>query len=581
MPGAGWQLRDQGLTLEDYLAHKHALRTLQRAQPVWIVDDLLGLRYHARLQLCLTPTRHLLLTNDSSQSDDEHAEGADGGPPPSSSSSLVIPLTPECSIDVCASPTNGGESVLRITLTSSQSLGVEWASEGAPNAEAACFIVPITPSPGMAASLTRVWAAVLRSLCQPRRRIESTVAAPPPTAQHTPSFMERHADPHALSSASMSVDAVGVNGRSSTTPEPAIKDADVPSAPALPPAALVREAAHASLSTRTTPTTTTTTAATSFASNLSQTILNTASSSLKPTSIVYPNGPLKAAHNGDGHLDSGLELPPAGRARNPEEPPPLHQIFSPSAASIDDDDDRRLFQLTAALRNRTREAAQLAVALRGSISRSHASPPGSAHTGPDAVVSPPVWAHDTTTVEAVDADADVVEMDPERPPTMAHTSIGLVPALRGFQQLPPLISSDDEEEEADDDSGEGQDANISGVSVMDAQGGAHTFNRSRHTGSYSNMADSPRPQAPRSGRVCNLGSIGPLCGDEEALRMYNEIHGSHSSCSSRSAASTKTDGSMLSFRSSAYGSEGGNAGLSGGPGTANPALHGRALSRHQ
>lgn len=490
MSASNSQGRERGLTLEDYLAHQRTLRTLQRPQPVWIVDDLLGLRYHARLQLRLHPTRHLLLTDGSTSANEAHDEGvcADLTSPAARSSavvsSLVIPLTPACQVDVCASMFCDDERGLRLTLPSSLS-EVQDDSDGVlTGAEASFIVLPIAHALGTSsASLAVAWAAVLRLLCQSTR--------------------DRHADPRVTTPCTpVRAASTHISGASSTARKPVNANVVQTSAGAV-------------------------TAATSLCSN-STTTHDAPPEPLETWRGRQSGEPLPVLHC-VLHADCSMSHQSNSNSDN-------DNTDAAAAAT----ENRRLSSLTAALRSSTQQAAQLAEHLRGSLSPARTSPSQSSHA-------------DVETSSMTDLDLDP---DPDRPPTMAHASNGLIPALNSSHFFPSIISSEDEEEDdeaagvgSEDVGGreEDQDGVLTGADVMvDIVGG----------GSYTNLADALRPPAPRSGHVCNLGSIGPSCGDEEALRMYNEIHGSRSSSStSRVSVATSSDGHASPFLFSAYGAE--------------------------
>ncbi|KAK7202098.1 hypothetical protein NESM_000278600 [Novymonas esmeraldas] len=182
-------------------------------------------------------------------------------------------------------------------------------------------------------------------------------------------------------------------------------------------------------------------------------------------------------------------------------------LTSPSrtAAVVDvdlDEGTRRLEQLADAWRTRAREAAALQAVRRHSSTPKPPSEPvwcdGNGGNGGGGVAvmytAAAATAAVAATAAAVAAVAEVEgELEVPRPPTMAHAGAGLSPALGGIPSLLPDV-----------DESEGEDAR-SGVS-----GG------------------SARPQAPRGGHVGDLGSLGPTHGDAEALRMYKDIHGDHS-----------------------------------------------------
>ncbi|KPA75605.1 hypothetical protein ABB37_08478 [Leptomonas pyrrhocoris] len=524
--------RDEEFTLEDYFVHQHALRSLQHPQPVWLVDDILGLRYRACLQLCLTPTRRLRLTNDCGQPDEEHADVGS-----CSSPSLDIPLVRGCSIDVVVSPTNSGDSALRIMLpTTLLSIDAPRENEASPNAESSYFVVPVSPMPcTTTAALTHAWAAVLRSLCVPPRTMAINTAAAALAAHPTSSSStEHHADPHAAGAAFLNAAAVAGNGRGRTTSRP-LSDAACAS-PAEPEPTVSSQA-------RATPTTTT--------SNLQQAAFVTTPVRTTQTSAAERSGGnYQISHDNDDEADCQAEQRSPRRGHSPEKPPPLHRVL-PTTTNVtavgndSDEDERRLALLTVALHDGTREAAERAATLCRSFTPTRSSPSRSSHADidADAAVSPYVQPDDMAPAEAV---VVVGEVDLDRPPTMAHVSSGLVPSVQHSHLLPSIMSSNDDEDE--DEEGEGE------LNAEEAQGGADANHPNGHTGSYANLADSSRPQAPRGGHVCNLGSIGPSCGDAEALRMYNEIHGSRSS-SSRPSAAASTDSNASSFVSSAYEAE--------------------------
>jgi hypothetical protein len=571
------QLRERGLTLEDYLAHQSALRALQQSHAVWIVDETLGMRYCAWLQLCLSPTRRLVLSNDAGKDSDAHHRDnrccAVSGP--SSAPSIVLPLTPECRVDACASAMSSDEVGIRITFTSPPPTSAEDAPEEWAAAEASYFVVPITFELGTStASLAQSWAAVLRSLCRPPP--SAAAAAVPSTApgvSGVPPPLRRHVDPSAAMATTSATLPAAVPAMTSVVANeiPAETVADgrplrVSAVPATAPphhttaATTIATApsARAGNSTAALSSTVPRTVATTGATTTSITTTAPKSLQLAPSSRSSAVATLTSTHDtceqqerrGGVHLTqpSVPDRVAAWSARKADEPTSLHPLLLPTAATnltpLDtkggahaaDADDTieklRFQQLTTALRSRTRQAAQLAEHLRSSL-----SPGRHSHSQP----SP---------VDFSAAVEEAADLDPERPPTMAHTSSGLVPAIRGLYHLSRATSSTDANDDVDVDAeAEGEGENVREVGArLELMAGVVDVGRGGGGGvragtSYANSADSPRPQAPRGGHVCNLGSLGPSCGDEEALRIYNQIHGSHSSCSSRlHTASGSSDG---------------------------------------
>lgn len=533
----------RGLRLEDYLAHQRALRSLLLSHPVWIVDDVLGLRYRARLRLRLDPFRHLLLTEDTG----EEVNGGDGASVDSSSSpslsacsssssspAVVIPLLSACVIDCCGGGADGQS--LRIVLPSSSltSTVSEVTAENAPAAPVASAVVdvvyvvePVAETHRTAVdaeAVAQTWAAVLSSLCQPPHhttaspeatssalssgrkgnveRVSPAAAAPavPSTSAvaGVPSLsLPLHRDPTPHFLATLAAVPVSLPATTTTTPsaKPAAAEKPTPS-PAVP-------RADAALSLQGSP-----------------------SHGADQHTLLSNN------HNNDTANSTRVVTSPSPSppARVSDAPPPPSSALIPSdnepaASSTTTTDnnglsahEKRMLRLTRAIRSRTHEAAVMIGHLRTSLS------PARGDVSADS-------SRSTVQVEMPET-GDVRERD--RPPTMAHIASGLVPALSGSHLLVAIDSSSDDEfeEDAEDTDGEVQSGNGASRGGRPAAAAAATATvavTAALSSSHGAHIDSPRPQAPRGGHVGTLGSIGPCSGDEEALRIYNEIHGSHSS----------------------------------------------------
>ncbi|KAG5511696.1 hypothetical protein JKF63_07294 [Porcisia hertigi] len=206
-----------------------------------------------------------------------------------------------------------------------------------------------------------------------------------------------------------------------------------------------------------------------------------------------------------------------------------------------EEDRQQLQHLTAALRARTREADALKAQLRRVTSRV----PSPVSVGVDLTPLITDAAVDRRTVAV--SSAEVSGKESERPPTMAHVSTGLVPAVQGFLSLRTETSSEEDEDNDGDDGDEAEESVSGGRGTSRAL--RNGLRDSVSGASFDLSVDSARPQAPRSGHVCNLGCLGPTCGDEEALRMYKAIHGGRGSSSSSCSGSCSSTSPISSAAS--------------------------------
>lgn len=402
------------LTLRDYLTHQRTLQQLQRLQDVWLVDDLLGLSYRARLQLCLAPHPHLRMTDT-----------ADG-----SAATLLIPLVAACRIDAAGA---GADAGLRLTTPSECAVR-------------SLHLVPAEPPASEVSAVAAAWATVLHRLCRPA----------------TPALM------------------AAAHTSAPTTPLPC-PVAAVPSV-----------------------------------------------STPAPTHVDPAGGAATA-----GAVPAALsEL---GRRPSRAQSSPLRALLPYDAEDI----GWALDDLTCGISSRSRTSAEL-LRRRQLQSQPHPVRPASAspavtraaHAGAaesGAAEVPRREPPERRSSSGVDAALSLDGMsEPERPPTMAHAGLGLVPELSRHAPLRTTssfaVAADEEDEE------EGEVANADGAQGISGGGveGSHVD---------ADLADSDRPQAPRGGHVGDLGSLGPPRDDAEALRMYNEIHGIHSSTSSSRSGS--------------------------------------------
>lgn len=490
MSSANGHRSERGLSLGDYLAHQRALRSLQRSQPVWIVDTLLGLRYRARLQLRLRPSKYLLLTDDAahgegSSSSNNNADATNALTSSSSSlgSAVVIPLVPTCTIDCCGVDGSAGFDALRLSLPEALFSSVDDSNAaGSGNAvdvdEAEGIVHVLVPmetqlDADASAAVVQAWAAVLSSLCHPVRTVAATSSAAPPATANTTN---------------------GTRGASSSLPMHRDPTGAISPLAAMHPTPVLSRA-----------TTTATTKPAASATKVAATSKSVAAAAAHTAQRSPPRHVDAPARN-----SSPMAVPPQPSTRSHDEPPPVHFALSAPAAAVvkedaatqkgvveeeEDEEEERVDRMRDVLRHRTGAIAHLTTYLRTSLSPMRESLSNGADSAVEVAV--PEEDHDSNA---------------ERPATMAHISSGLVPALRGFSSLSALASS------SSDDDVEGQEGR---------EGASGT-----HGSAYPNPSDSPRPQAPRGGHVCNLGSIGPSSGDEEALRMYKDIHGSYSSTAS-------------------------------------------------
>ncbi|KAG5487884.1 hypothetical protein LSCM4_07565 [Leishmania orientalis] len=454
-------------TLRDYVAHQRVLQQLLRSQPVWLLDDVLGLRYRARLQLCLSPHPQLHFRENAAddrpssgtdrQSVESHDVPAHGGGGRGASgvedAYPVVPLTPACSIELLTEVGEAGDSALRICAPPVTACGA------AASADLVSFII-IPALTEAAHTSTSAWVTVLRRLCR------------------LPTAPQR---------------GVGVFGAT----ERIRGNRQAPSAPSYMDPVPIDESCAAALSA-----------------------INKSDRGTLP--IVAPalsprRGYTPSPSSAQAHLASSSE-----------------HLLSGAILDRDVEEDRRQLELlTEALRARTREAAELKAQLqRVTAMTSSRASSGFGRTPPH------LTAAADSSVLATSASVAAGE-EVERPPTIAHVSSGLVPAL---QRFPLLLADMSSEEDNDDEGGHGEDEAAADLASR------NDFGDDANGAPFVLSEDSARPQAPRSGHVCNLGSLGPKCGDEDALRMYKEIHGGHSDSSS---SGNRSSPSSLSSAASA------------------------------
>ncbi|CBZ23337.1 hypothetical protein LMXM_04_1060 [Leishmania mexicana MHOM/GT/2001/U1103] len=451
----------QEFTLRDYVVHQRVLQQLLRSQPVWLLDDVLSLRYRARLRLRLSPRPQLHFTEDAEDgphsfemdgpsskrrgaaenggSDDQASTMDDGYP--------VIPLTPACSIEPAAEVGEAGGGGLRLCIAP-----VAAGGAAAPADPISFLIIPASTEAGRTPA--SAWVTVLRRL--------SRLSSVPPRVSGVLDVTKRVKADWDTPSVPCHVDPVSTDQNGTVSPS-AIHEGDAGMLP-----------------------------------------------------ITTPN---PSSCSGSASSPAPVEAPPVSS--------PAHLIAGTNFDRDVEEDRRQLERLTEALHARTREAAELKAQLR-QVTRTTPS------NMPAAVGS---------TSAATPAEGAAGE-EVERPPTMAHVSSGLVPALRSFSpHLAEMSSEDDEDDESGGDDDDGGSSGERGA----GRAARNCFRGNASSAVFVLSEDAARPQAPRSGHVCNLGSLGPTCGDEDALRIYNEIHGGHSSsCSSDHRSSSPSTSSASS-----------------------------------
>ncbi|CAJ1005558.1 hypothetical protein Q4I28_000878 [Leishmania naiffi] len=446
----------EAFTLRDYVLHQRVLQQLLLSQPVWLLDEVLGLRYRARLQLRLSPHPQLCFREDAAGglysevdqqlkerhdasehrgNDCQATEGEDGYP--------VVPLTPACSIELSAGVSETCDSGLRLCVAPAPDCGTTTSAESV-----SFLIIPASTAAGFTPA--SAWVTVLRRLCRFPRAPQRSSGAIDVTERARGNWNSLSVLSH--------VDPVSTDHRRADTSS-AVKESDEDTLPLAAPTPSPR------------------------------------------SSCASPPPPVQALPGSPAHLTAGADM---GR-------------------EVKEENSRQLEFLSAALRARTREAAELKAHLQRA-------------TATTSTVAAVVDSVTDTTPAKTTAEEEV-----ERPSTMAHVSSGLVPALQRFPPHLAEVSSEDDEGCGNED--EGKAAGEQGA-VQEVRS---SFRDNANCASFSLSEDSGRPQAPRSGHVCNLGSLGPTYGDEDALRIYNEIHGGRSStCSSANDSSTSSMSSATS-----------------------------------
>ncbi|KAG5487540.1 hypothetical protein LSCM1_07497 [Leishmania martiniquensis] len=456
------------LTLRDYVVHQRVLKQLLRSQPVWLLDDVLGLRYRARLQLRLLPHPQLHFTDDAAdnlyfsgprrESCGDHDAAEHGGSgceaPEVDAAYPVVPLTPSCSIELLPEVGEAGVSCLRICVAPAAACGP------AASADSVTFLIIPASTEAVLVHMS-AWVAVLRRLCRlptaPQRAAGVVKAVGGMRSYQEAQPAPSHVDPAPTEQSRAAAPSAANEGGGGTSPI------------------------------------------------------------AKPTSSPC-RGYISSPSSAQAHLVSSSE-----------------HVLAGAILDRDVEEDRRQLELlTEALRARTREAAELKAQLQRVIAATQSracSPLG---------LAAPNMAPAAESSAAANTAAVAAREEVERPPTMAHVSSGLVPALPAFP--PPLtgMSSGDDD---DDESSHNDDEVAAGCAAR------NNFRDDADGAPFALSEDSARPQAPRSGHVCNLGCLGPKCGDEDALRMYKEIRGGHSSSSSsgnRSSASSPSSAASAS-----------------------------------
>ncbi|GET85712.1 hypothetical protein LtaPh_0410200 [Leishmania tarentolae] len=448
-------------TLRDYVVHQRVLQQLLQSQPVWLLDDVLGLQYRARLRLRLSPHPELHFTEDAAdgthcwETDRCSSKGHDAVENGRSDFKAlliddeypVVPLTPACGIDLLAEVGEPCGSHVGLRIFPAAACGA-----AVPAASVSFFIIPAS----MKASLipASAWATVLRRLCRPS-------VLPLCTNDVVGGTKQLKSDAYVLA-VPCHVDPLLTSQHDSVTP-PATHEGD---------------------------------------------------GGLLPIATPTPS-------SCSGYASS---LAPAEASPAPSPA----RLIADAMIRRDVEERRQVERLTEALLARTREVKELKERLR------------QVTTTPFSMSA----AARSTTVPTPTADAAGEEVD--RPPTIAHASNGLVPALERFSAHLTEISSED-----DDDSGGCGDEEGSSGARSAARAERNGFRGDASDAVFVLSDDSARPQAPRSGHVYNLGSLGPMCGDEDALRIYNEIHGGHSSSGStgnRSSASHMSSATSVSMQ---------------------------------
>ncbi|TPP43040.1 Acyltransferase family protein [Leishmania donovani] len=423
-------------TLRDYVVHQRVLQQLLRSQPVWLLDDVLSLRYRARLRLCLSPRPQLHFTEDAEDDphsfetdrpSSKHHDAAEHGDSDSQASAMddgypVVPLTPACSIEPAAEAGEACGGGLRLRIAPGAACGA------AASADSLSFlIIPASTAAGLTSA--SAWVTVLRRLCR--------LSSAPPRVSGVVDAANRLKGGWGTLSAPCHADPVSADQNGAVTPS-AINEGDEGMLPIATPT---------------------------------------------PSSC-----------NGYASSPAPVEAPPVSS--------PAHLMAGAILDRDVEEDRRQLERLTEALRARTREAAELKAQLRQVTTTT----PSLASARLDPTLSTRSAVVDSTAAATPAAVAAGEEV--ERPPTMAHVGSGLVPALQGF---PPHLAE-----------------------ISNASSAAFVLSE-----------DSARPQAPRSGHVCNLGSLGPTCGDEDALRIYNEIHGVHETAARLPHLTGRQQGALL------------------------------------
>ncbi|CAJ1985952.1 hypothetical protein conserved [Leishmania donovani] len=462
-------------TLRDYVVHQRVLQQLLRSQPVWLLDDVLSLRYRARLRLCLSPRPQLHFTEDAEDDphsfetdrpSSKHHDAAEHGDSDSQASAMddgypVVPLTPACSIEPAAEAGEACGGGLRLRIAPGAACGA------AASADSLSFlIIPASTAAGLTSA--SAWVTVLRRLCR--------LSSAPPRVSGVVDAANRLKGGWGTLSAPCHADPVSADQNGAVTPS-AINEGDEGMLPIATPT---------------------------------------------PSSC-----------NGYASSPAPVEAPPVSS--------PAHLMAGAILDRDVEEDRRQLERLTEALRARTREAAELKAQLRQVTTTT----PSLASARLDPTLSTRSAVVDSTAAATPAAVAAGEEV--ERPPTMAHVGSGLVPALQGFPpHLAEMSSEDDDDDESGGDDDEGGSSGERGTGLA----ARNCFRSNASSAAFVLSEDSARPQAPRSGHVCNLGSLGPTCGDEDALRIYNEIHGGHSSsCSSdrRSSSSSMSSATSVSM----------------------------------